>query len=97
MKTTISKFTSLSILSIVLLSGCVNQNTLSNPNAQTGAAVGAVTGAVIGGNVGDRSGSNIAGGAVLGAIAGAAIGDAAGDSRPKQTGGWEQPYPNTQY
>jgi len=75
--------------SIALLSGCVNQDNLSNPNTQTGAAVGAVTGAVIGGNVGDGSGSNIAGGAVLGALAGAAVGNATGDNRPRQTGGWE--------
>lgn len=89
MKTKIFKLFLAASSSIVLLSGCVNQNTLSNPNTQTGAAVGAVTGAVIGGNVGDRSGSNIAGGAVLGAIAGGAIGNAVGGEQPRQTGGWE--------
>jgi len=89
MKATLTKLSLVSVMGIALLSGCVNQNTLSNPNVQTGAAVGAVTGAVIGGNVGDGSGSNIAGGAVLGAIAGGAIGNATGDSRPRQTGGWE--------
>jgi len=89
MKATITKLSLVSVMGIALLSACVNQNTLSNPNVQTGAAVGAVTGAVIGGNVGDGSGSNIAGGAVLGAIAGGTLGNATDDNRPKQTGGWE--------
>jgi len=77
------------IFVLMLLHGCVSQNTVSNPNAQTGAAIGALTGAVVGGNVGDGSGSNIAGGAVLGAVAGAAVGNASSD-RKEQTGGWEQ-------
>jgi hypothetical protein len=76
-------------VSAFLFSGCVSQNTLSNPSVQTGAGIGVVTGAIIGGNVGDRSGSNIAGAAVLGATIGGAIGNATGDSRPQQTGGWE--------
>lgn len=77
--------------SSAILSGCVNQNTLSNPSTQTGAAVGAVTGAVIGGNVGDGSGANIAAGAVLGALAGGAIGQSTDDQsiQPQETGGWQ--------
>jgi uncharacterized protein YcfJ len=75
--------------SIALLSGCVNQSTISNPSTQTGAAVGAVTGAVIGGNVGDGSGTNIAAGAILGALAGGAVGNATGGEQPRQTGGWQ--------
>jgi len=89
MKTTIAKLSFVSILGIALLSGCVNQNRLSNPNTQTGATIGAVAGAVIGGNVGDGSGSNIAGGAVLGAIVGGAIGDNTTTNQPKETGGWQ--------
>jgi len=88
MKITITKLLISLSASIALLGGCVNQNTLSSPNTQTGAAVGAVTGAVIGGNMGDGSGSNIAGGAVIGAIAGGAIGNATG-TPSQQTGGWE--------
>ena len=76
-------------VSAFLFSGCIGQNTLSNPNAQTGVGIGAVTGAIIGGNIGDRSGSNIAGAAVLGAAIGGAVGNATGDNRPQQTGGWE--------
>ncbi len=83
------KMLMLSGVSIALLSGCVNQSTLSNPDVQTGAAVGAVTGAVIGGNLGDKSGTNIATGAVLGAIAGGAVGNAVSGEQPRQTGGWE--------
>ncbi len=77
--------------SIALLSGCVNQNSLSNPSTQTGAAIGAVSGAVIGGNVGDGSGTNIAAGAILGALAGGAIGQASDDQsiQPQETGGWQ--------
>ena len=89
MKTKIFKLFLASSASIVLLSGCVDQNTLSNPSTQTGAAVGAVTGAVIGGNVGDGSGSNIAAGAVLGAIAGGAIGNAVDGEQAQETGGWQ--------
>jgi len=75
--------------SLALFSGCINQDSISNPDTQTAATVGAVTGAVIGGNVGDGSGSNIAGGAVIGAAVGAAIGNATGNKQPQQTGGWE--------
>lgn len=76
--------------SSVILSGCVNQNTLSNPSTQTGAAVGAVSGAVIGGNIGDGSGANIAAGAILGALAGGAIGQSVDDqSTQAQDGGWQ--------
>lgn len=84
-------------ISLTMLSGCLNQQTLNNPNTQTGAAVGAVTGAIIGGNVGDGSGSNVAAGTVLGAIAGGAVGQATGeDGQQIQTGGWEQHnYPTT--
>jgi len=89
MKTKAFKLFLVSSASIAMLSGCVNQNTLSDPNTQTGATVGAATGAVIGGNIGDRSGTNIATGAVLGALAGGAIGNATGSEQPKQTGGWE--------
>jgi len=74
---------------IALVSGCMSQNTLSNPSTQTGAAVGAVTGAVIGGNVGDGSGSNVAAGTALGAITGSVIGNMAHTEQPKQTGGWQ--------
>jgi len=88
MRITLKKIYLFSI-SLGILSGCVNQNTLSNPNTQTGAAVGAVTGAVIGGNVGDGSGSNVAAGTVLGAIAGGAVGNATGEKNITQTGGWE--------
>lgn len=77
--------------SIAFLSGCVNQNTLSNPSTQTGAAVGAVSGAVIGGNLGDGSGANIAGGAILGALMGGAVGQSVDDqsTQPQETGGWQ--------
>jgi len=81
--------TCLIIAGITLLSGCVNQDSFSHPNTQTGVSIGTVAGAVIGGNVGDRSGSNIAGGAVLGTIVGGAIGEATNDSHSQQTGGWE--------
>jgi len=74
---------------ILMLSGCANQNTLSNPNTQTGAAIGAVTGAVIGGNLGDGSGTNIAAGAILGALAGGAIGNATTEEPAAQTSGWQ--------
>lgn len=76
-------------ISIAFLSGCVNQDSLSNPNTQTGAAVGAVTGAVVGANVGEKSGRTIAAGAVLGALAGGAIGEATTEEKPAQTGGWQ--------
>ena len=89
MKTKIFKLFLASGASIALLSGCVNQNTLSSPSTQTSAAVGAVAGAIIGGNVGDGSGTNIAAGAVLGAIAGGAVGNATGGEQPRQTGGWQ--------
>jgi len=90
-KTKMLKLFLASSASIALLSGCVNQNTLSNPSTQTGAAVGAVSGAVIGGNIGDGSGSNIAAGAVLGALAGGAIGQSVDDqsTQPQENGGWQ--------
>jgi len=89
MKIKILKLFLASSASIALLSGCVNQNTLSSPDTQTGAAVGAVTGAIIGGNVGDGSGTNIAAGAVLGALAGGAVGNSVGGEQPRQDGGWQ--------
>ncbi len=89
MKTNIIKLLLASSATMALLSGCVNQDSLSNPSTQTGAAVGAVTGAVIGGNVGDGSGSNIAAGALLGALAGGAVGNSVGEEQPQQTGGWQ--------
>ena len=88
MRITLKQF-SLFGISLAMLSACVNQNTLNNPNTQAGATVGAVTGAVIGGNVGDGSGSNVAAGTVLGAIAGGAVGNATGEENNIQTGGWE--------
>ncbi len=80
-----------SIVSVLLFSGCVDQNTLNSPTTQTAAAVGAVTGAVIGGNVGDRSGTNIALGTVAGAIAGGAIGQTIENQNPQpvQDTGWQ--------
>ena len=89
MKIKILKLFLASSASIALLSGCVNQNTLSSPSTQTGAAVGAASGAIIGENVGDGSGTNIAAGAILGAIAGGAVVNATEGEQPKQTGGWQ--------
>ncbi len=89
MKTKILKLIITSSATVILLGGCVNQGTLSNPSTQTGAAIGAVSGAVIGGNVGDGSGTNIAAGAILGAIAGGAVGNSVGGEQPQQTGGWQ--------
>lgn len=77
-------------LALTMLTGCINQQTLANPNTQTGAAVGAVAGSVIGGNVGDGSGSNVAGGAVLGAIAGVTASQVIKEEKPVKTGGWER-------
>lgn len=89
MKTKMFKLFFASTAAIAMLSGCMNQEMISDPTTQKGAAIGAVTGAVIGGNVGDGSGTNIAAGAVLGAIAGGAIADQTADPKPTQTGGWE--------
>ena len=82
-------FFSITLISGVLLTGCTNNEMLSNPDVQTGAAIGAVSGAVIGGNIGDGGGSNIAAGAVLGALAGGAIGQASSNEPTQQTGGWQ--------
>ena len=89
MKIKIAKLLFVSGISLMSLNGCIDQNTLSNPNTQIGSAAGALAGAVIGGNVGDRSSTNIVAGTVLGALAGGSLGNVSGDKQPKETGGWQ--------
>ena len=80
------------LVGTITLGGCVNQETLNSPTAQTGAATGAIAGAVIGYNTkGHHKGQRAAIGALLGAAAGGAIGSAV-ETQPQQPvddGGWQ--------
>lgn len=82
----------LTLCSIMLLSGCTGTEALPSNATQTGAVTGALAGSVIGYNVGDHSGKD----AVLGAVAGAAVGGLIGNEvdksnpEPVNTGGWHE-------
>ncbi|MEY3002468.1 MAG: hypothetical protein RLZZ428_843 [Pseudomonadota bacterium] len=91
MKKHFFKTTSLSLVALLFLSGCVGDEALPNNATQTGAATGAVAGAVIGYNSGNHAGRN----AVIGALLGTALGSAIGsdvdsqNAEPENSGGWE--------
>lgn len=91
MKKHLLKTTSLSIVTLMLLSGCAGNEALPNNATQTGAATGAVAGAVIGYNTGSHAGRNAVIGALLGTAVGAGIGNAVDtqNPEPENTGGWE--------
>ena len=80
------------IFGMLLLNGCLNQNSIQDPTVQTGAVIGAVTGAVIGGNSGNADGTNIAIGTVAGAVLGATAGDAAKQPQTQtaNNSGWHE-------